>query len=781
MVPGLAKRFEYTLAGGARADGADVSTLATRAFRVATDAPVSARGVIVVELEIDLAAAMDDVLLRVDDGSPLDSGWASTHVLELRNAIDSDGVKTTSVFVRGVRCSGGVPYGRSLVLSGAGASAALAVRTPSGVAFDDVAAPISTGGTRWVDVTVASSVTKVAFWTAEAKPTWAGWWVRVPGPAASIPRLTRRFEYAPGSFWADSTDVRVDTLGRTFVIAAPAPLAQTGVFVMSVEVADPAHGDMISLVEEDGRSLSLTSLTSLASLTSPTGLALAVFSGVGDRQQRSTGTALARVASAVLSSDGSAATLAVRAGPGAAKFDAVATGVQLLAGGTKQVTVTVAACVSKATFWWGYAPPRGVDWAGWWSRVPVLSRSVGVARWDAAFNGARYAAVCAESGAQPWSANYARRQIDAVRATGMAAGGDGYIVWDGSALAAVESPRGPTGAKGLVGGVGEKGATGPPSTVVGPTGETGDTGATGPKGATGDKGMDGDRGVHGDAGADGPAGAVGAAGAAGAKGSTGDAGPTGPQSGPPGDPGSQGDAGAVGATGAKGATGPQGKQGPLGANASAGSRGAAGAQGSQGASGPPGAQGLAGAKGATGPDGATGPPGDSTWTGRYSPVARMPACNVAGSSAPGSVTATFDFPSVPLAARRLTVTVGVGSTLVLAAMRPYDATVGNYSDAINNASPSFLDATGLVLTYALDSPVPVCGYELSASGTLRRWTLELDGVMCDSRTEEDYALSSVAFVRIPIEPRSATVAKLTILSCSPSAGVRLLLNHTGPP
>jgi hypothetical protein len=159
----------------------------------------------------------------------------------------------------------------------------------------------------------------------------------------------------------------------------------------------------------------------------------------------------------------------------------------------------------------------------------------------------------------------------------------------------------------------------------------------------------------------------------------------------------------------------------------------------------------------------------------------MPACNVAGSSAPGSVTATFDFPSVPLVARRLTVTVGVGSTLVLAAMRPYDATVGNYSDSINVASPSFLDATGLVLTYALDSPVPVCGYELSASGTLRRWTLELDGVMCDSRTEEDYALSSVAFVRIPIEPRSATVAKLTILSCSPSAGVRLLLNHTAPP
>ncbi len=589
--------------------------------------------------------------------------------------------------------------------------------------------------------------------------------------AVAVPGLQRRFAYTRAGGLVATSGTTSALGGGSFRVANEAAPTRH-VFVLDVEVdATVALGESALVVIDEAGTLRVA--------RSSTGGADAIAVSVG-AERRSVGVPLAGVTSVVLSSDGTSLALATRAA-GRVAFDDVARGPPVSTGGLGSLTVGFAACVTKATFWWGDAPPRGVDWAAWWSRVPVLTPGVGVARWDGVFGGAKYAPVCAEAGSRPWSANYARRKIDEVRAAGVNAAGDGYVVWDGSALAVVASPRGATGSTGQRGPPGSTGDAGPAGTITGPGGDAGDAGPTGADGPAGDAGGVGDRGEPGETGGAGPKGATGPAGAAGATGASGDKGPVGPPSGPTGDVGPLGDPGVPGPAGAQGAAGAKGAQGPPGATGPAGAQGAAGPTGGKGDTGPPGAQGRAGIAGASGPGGPAGPPGGWAPTGRYAAIARIPPCNVAGATAPGSASATFDFPAVPLAARRLTATVGAGATLVLAAMRPYEATVGNYSDSIDVRSPAFLAATGLVLTYQLDAPVPVCGYELSTSGLLHRWTLELDGVMCDSRTEEDYALSSVDFTSIPIEPRSASVVRLTVVSCAASAGVRLLLNHTGLP
>jgi hypothetical protein len=85
----------------------------------------------------------------------------------------------------------------------------------------------------------------------------------------------------------------------------------------------------------------------------------------------------------------------------------------------------------------------------------------------------------------------------------------------------------------------------------------------------------------------------------------------------------------------------------------------------------------------------------------------------------------------------------------------------------------------LAVTYTLNSPIAVCGYELSTRGAVHKWKLEIDGVVCDDRTEENHALDTEReFVRIRIKPVACSVAKLIVVSCAAGAGVRMMLNHT---
>jgi hypothetical protein len=154
----------------------------------------------------------------------------------------------------------------------------------------------------------------------------------------------------------------------------------------------------------------------------------------------------------------------------------------------------------------------------------------------------------------------------------------------------------------------------------------------------------------------------------------------------------------------------------------------------------------------------------------------MPPCNVDGTDG------VFVFGAPAL---QRTLTVSATTDVVLAAVRPYAATVGNFSDEIDSTScTAFFETSGtatpvLAVTYTLNSPIAVCGYELSTRGAVHKWKLEIDGVVRDDRTEENYALDTEReFVRIRIKPVSCSVAKLIIVSCAAGDGVRLMLNHT---
>jgi hypothetical protein len=132
-----------------------------------------------------------------------------------------------------------------------------------------------------------------------------------------------------------------------------------------------------------------------------------------------------------------------------------------------------------------------------------------------------------------------------------------------------------------------------------------------------------------------------------------------------------------------------------------------------------------------------------------------------------------------------TLTVAATTAVVSAAVRPYAATVGNFSNEIDaSESAAFFETSDtatpvLEVTYTLDAPVTVCGYELSTRGAVNKWKLVIDGAVCDDRTEENYALDTAReFVRIGIKPVACSVAKLIVVSCAAGAGVRLMLNHT---
>lgn len=148
-------------------------------------------------------------------------------------------------------------------------------------------------------------------------------------------------------------------------------------------------------------------------------------------------------------------------------------------------------------------------------------------------------------------------------------------------------------------------------------GPKGDTGATGPQGEKGDKGDKGDTGEQGPKGDTGATGLKGDTGAAftfdmftpeqlasfkGEKGEKGDKGDTGSQ-------GPQGEKGEQGIQGPQGEKGDTGAQGPAGADGAKGEKGDKGDTGAQGIQGPTGPQGEKGDKGDKGDTGATGPQG----------------------------------------------------------------------------------------------------------------------------------------------------------------------------
>jgi hypothetical protein len=773
-------RFDYTPELGVVAPGTVVA-LGSGSFRVLADP--SYGGPFVIEVEVAAADAQDP--WAIDD--PTLVRFASTlGTLEIREQ---------TVLVDGALATGAAlaPRGStSLVLSRDKAGATrLAARAGAGgqgaVWFSEVHAVSVFGDTPTVDVFFAPSVASVAFrWCAvepRQMPVWAGWWVPVEGSLA-VPGLERRFDYVPGSFWANA---QVDaTAADAFVVASVDPTTARAKFVLSVDI----NGGSTSGAVLDVREGTTESGTSFGIETVDIEGLVGEMFAVVDGHRQSVGVRFTRASalSIVLASDGSTTHLSVREASAASSASVTSASVTsvVATGGSRRLTVTVGASVARATLLWpiaATAAPSGIDWAGWWSHVPVLEGpGPGVVTWDAALDGARYAPACAESGALPWSAEYSAKRIGEVRDAGMSIGaGDGYVVWDGSALVVVAEPRGPRGTTGGKGPVGSRGRTGPTSTERGHAGASGDRGPRGYEGARGERGQDGDTGTDGDKGTD-AKGATGPRGELGATGAQGDHGPTGPTGGPTGDKGSTGRDGEAGPRGADGAQGPDGPPGARAANGDSGDPGPTGPRGERGATGAAGTEvGPTGPPGYAGHAGDGGKPGVPAFTGRYASVARIPPCNVDGVVAAGS-TATLAF-SAPLASRTLAVSASTG--VVLAAMRPYAATVGNYTDEIDTSANAAFFATGtgvpLVVTYTLDAPVLVCGYELSTSDAVHKWTVELDGVVRDDRTEEMHALNSRDFVRVAILPVSCIVFKLTIVSCAANAGVRLLIDHLGAP
>ena len=780
-------RFEYTPEHGVVAPGTVVA-LGSGSFRVLADP--SYGGAFVIDVEL-VAAAQDP------------SGFDDPTLVRFASTLGTLEIRPRTVLVNGATATGAthpVPSAPSLVLSRDKAGATrLATRDKAAagaaVWFGEVHTAVSVfGNTPTVDVFFAPSVAKVSFrWCRADAPStvWAGWWVPVAGSLA-VPGLERRFDYVPGSFWANA---QVDATAATpaadaaFVVESVDPTTVRAKFVLSVDVSGGSTSGAVVDVREGTASFGMETVDT----EGPWREMFAVVDG----HRQSVGVRFARASalSVVLASDGSTTRLSVRAASGAsgASVQDTVVSARVATGGSRRLAVTVGASVARATLLWpsasnasSTAAPSGVDWAGWWSHVPVLDGpGPGVVTWDAALDGARYAPACAESGSLPWSAAYSASRIGEVRDAGMSIGaGDGYVVWDGSALVVVAEPRGPRGTTGGKGPGGARGPTGPTSTEKGSPGATGGKGPRGYEGERGQRGEDGHTGAGGDKGTD-AKGATGPRGDRGATGSQGDRGPTGPTGGPT---GYQGDTGRDGAAGSRGADGAQGSAGATGARDTAkggpGDRGPTGARGESGATGAAGTVvGPTGPSGYAGHTGVRGKPGVPAFTGRYAHVARIPPCNVEGVVAAGSTTPTLAF-SVPLATRTLAVSASTG--VVLAAMRPYAATVGNYTDDIDTSENAAFFATGtgavpLVVTYTLDAPVLMCGYELSMSGAVHKWTVELDGVVRDDRTEEMHALNSREFVRIALSPVSCTVVKLTIVSCAANAGVRLFIDHLGPP
>lgn len=778
-------RFEYTPEHGVVAPGTVVA-LGGGSFRVLADP--SYHGAFVIDVEL-VAAAQDQ--------DP--SGFDDQTLVRFASTLGTLEIRPRAVLVDGATHS--VPSAQSLVLSRDKAGATrVAARdgATAAVWFGEVHTDVSVfGNTPTVDVFFAPSVARVSFrWCMVDGPStlWAGWWVPVEGSLA-VPGLERRFDYVPGSFWANA---QVDATATTsadaaFVVESADPTTVRAKFVLSVDVSGGSTSGAVVDVREGTASFGIETVDTT---DSPWREMFAVVDG----HRRSVGLLFTRASalSVVLASDGSTTRLSVRAASGAsgasgALVQDALVSARVATGGSRRLEVTVGASVARATLLWpgamnaySTAAPSGVDWAGWWSHVPVLDGpGPGVVTWDAALDGAMYAPACSESGALPWSAAYSAIRIGEVRDAGMSIGtGDGYVVWDGSALVVVAEPRGPRGTTGGKGPGGARGPTGPTSTEKGHPGARGGKGPRGPDGERGERGQDGDTGAHGDKGAD-AKGATGPRGDRGATGAQGDRGPTGPTGGPT---GYKGETGRDGDAGQRGADGSQGSEGATGARSTAkGGPGLPGPTGASGASGATGASGTVvgptGPSGYAGPAGVSGKPGAPAFTGRYAHVARIPPCNVDGAIAAGSTTPTFAF-SVPLATRTLSVSASTG--VILAAMRPYAATVGNYTDDIDTSANAAFFATGtsavpLVVTYTLNAPVLMCGYELSTSSAVHKWTVELDGVVRDDRTEEMHALNSREFIRIAISPVLCTVVKLTIVSCDANAGVRLFIDHLGPP
>jgi hypothetical protein len=755
----MEQRFGFVRGHGLTAAGT-VTSLAVDTFRIETD-DVGARHTVVLSLEVDTTKEMHDVLVSVDQRSSTEPGTEnSKHLLEIRTIGEFDGEKYTSVFVEGIQSSGHAPYSTSLVFSCDGSTAALAsLVTATGsktVEFADVADTavfaIVAGDTKWVDVSFAPSVTKATFmWAAgaagAARPEWVGWWVRIHD-GLTVPKLTRRFDYVPGSFWSMEDVSKVQ--GQAFSLADH---TEKSVFVLQVDVLE-------ATVFQIGTGANVVAVEATDKLRVL----------IGGKQSAQ----YAYPASVVVSCDGSSTTVAVR-DPTGTKFDEqlsgqTAPGAQTMA--MSAVDIVVGKC-TRVTLLTGSSPVSGLDWAGWWSRVPVVATAPGlhgVLIYDAALGGATYGVVCDESGERPWSARYARGRIAEIEAHRVF-GDDGYVVWDGAKLTTVVLPKGEQGPQGQKGAQGQQGPDGPASTVQGPPGVDGLKGLQGLQGPPGDRGDRGATGPDGDKGAN-AKGQTGAQGPQGPPGDAGDKGPLGPTGGPPGDDGPVGEKGAAGLDGLQGEPGPRGAQGAAGPTGDEGTQGAQGAQGGQGARGVAGARGLQGNKGPDGPDGPEGPPGPYVCSGSYATVTRMPPHNVGGSGSPAPAASLFDFGT-----RKLT--VGASTGIVLAAMRPFAATVGNYTDTLDETwlAETGLAATGLVLTYTLDAAVMLCGYELSVNGTLHKWTLEVDGQTCDDRTEEAYAIDARAYMSVPVKTVQCTVAKFTVVSCAANTTVRLVLNH----
>jgi hypothetical protein len=613
-----------------------------------------------------------------------------------------------------------------------------------------------------VAVTVDASVTRVVFrwYGATPRPCWFGHWVPVPETLV-VKNLARAFDYTRGSFWANA---RVERIAERGFAVRDFPAYTT--FVVRVDLDGPDGPDGLGAetvldvrTPDAASSFKIERESNAVVVVSGTRRTAAVVAGAA-------GTEIAVVC------DGTSTWVHVRGAQSALAFPLKSTA-------SARTDVLFGPSVARATML--IAEPvvgRGIEWAGyWWSHAPVIEGTgPGVVTWDAALEGARYAPACAESGSMPWTARYARHRIDEVRASGVAPSstGDGYVAWDGTAMVVRADPRGPRGAQGTKGRGGAMGPMGPASTDAGISGVRGARGPRGARGEEGEAGLHGDEGPRGDAGQD-TKGATGPQGPTGPQGHTGPQGPTGPE-GPTGPTGPTGPKGDVGPAGATGPTGPAGPTGPTGPTGPRGSRGVGGDQGPRGHTGPDGSNGHTGPQGPTGLAGLGGRPGPCDFTGKYALVSRMPPCNVDGTEG------VFVFGAPAL---QRTLTVSATTTVVLAAVRPYAATVGNFSDEIDATSgAAFFDTDAaatpvLAVTYTLNSPIAVCGYELSTRGAVHKWKLEIDGVVLDDRTEENHALDTEReFVRIRIKPVACSVAKLIIVSCAAGAGVRMMLNHT---
>ena len=719
--------FEYTPQGVVTDEHTTVVSLGADSFRVSCEATSAISALVI---EVDSSAAGPGPLVRVD--GTIEIGAASVDsAVSVVLSRDADGATT------------------------------LATRIGGDVSFVSTDSATVSSGTFEFTV-VDPRVTRIAFrsWRSE-RSCWFGWWVPVSGSLV-VPRMKRSFDYSRNSFWTNS-DVAMES-DRVF--RAPKASVPAAFFVLSVDLESGATATGTVVEVRDGLSFGIEAASG------------EVFVVVdGKRQSGGLQLAAESAVSVVLYDDGSETMVSVRGGA-----ESVST--RIRTGSALERTVMIGDSVARATLLvpasTSSSVPRGVDWAGWWSHVPVLldGKGPGVVTWDAALEGARYAPGCALSGAMPWSARYAQERIEEVRASGMSsASGDGYVVWTGSAMAIVADPRGPTGARGETGREGEKGHTGLESYEEGPAGVRGQRGERGARGAQGPTGDAGEKGERGDAGLD-AKGETGPRGQRGLQGPTGEKGPTGPPGGgPTGDRGERGEDGQAGERGKEGAVGPTGESGGEGPTGETGYRGETGPAGETGPKGTErGEMGATGQVGPTGYAGRVGRPGAPAFSGRYAPVARIPPRNVENNGA------TFAF-SAPLAARTLTVSASSG--LVHAAVRPYAATVGNYNDEVDTTDgAAFFDtvAGALTITYALSSSVTACGYELSTRGAVHKWTLEIDDVVRDDRTEESYALDTkLEFVRIAIKPVGCSVAKLTIVACAAGAKVRFILNHTSAP